>query len=226
MGNRVNATPTPWAKAWDHGAISRNMYALLVRYGIESHDVRCRMVAHAIVASGWRQACWCYNAWGVRVGSWTGDYYQMNTQEDDGTGKLVDDKGAKWRAFKNWRQAIDDFRQRIAISNPRYKAAALALEAPGSTSDSNYWEALGQGGYYTDTVNMTPAKFANLCNRVRAELAKSTPEQLREAQAFAEKSIDEKAGGLSVPFVVTTIALALLVVVGVSYYLYLNTKGQ
>jgi flagellum-specific peptidoglycan hydrolase FlgJ len=152
------------------------MDSILVSCGILEPHVRRRMTAHAIVASGWRQNCWNHNAWGVKTGSsWAGDFYTMDTKEDDGTGHLYDVPNDAWRSFASWREAVADFLKRISASSKRYGAAAAALVDP-ARPDEDYWAELGRAGYYTDTTNMTAQKFGSLCDRVASEVAKKKTE--------------------------------------------------
>lgn len=212
MGVRVPAVKTPWAPAWAHAEICVNMDRILRAAGVTSETVRRRMTAHAIVASGWRQAVWCYNAWGVKTGkSWAGDYYEMTTLEDDGTGSLYVVPNDAWRAFPSWDAAVRDYEKRINVNSSRYGEAARILPDP-NVPDSEFWAALGRGGYYTDTQNMTPSKFGSLCARVSKEL---------ESAPFGETdAIVAEAGAAVALGVGTWIALscgvagAVLVAVG------------
>lgn len=176
MGRKVAAVRTPWGTPQDHTELCRNMNAILASCGVTSATVRRRMTAHAIVASGWAQKVWCHNAWGVKTGkSWSGDYYLMTTQEDDGSGTLYTVPNDAWRAFAGWQAAVDDFRARISPTSSRYAKAHAALVSE-QVSDEEYWKQLGLAGYYTDTTNMTPGKFGSLCDRV----AKETADQVLE----------------------------------------------
>lgn len=183
---KVPATLTRWGTPQDHTAICRNMNAILASCGVASAVVRRRMTAHAIVASGWKQNCWCHNAWGVKTGkSWTGDWYTMTTYEDDGTGTLYVVPNDAWRAFATWAEAVADFQKRISPSSSRYADAYAAL-VDESRSDSDYWAELGEAGYYTDTTSMTPGKFKKLCDRVASETAGQEVEDTSSSSSFRE----------------------------------------
>jgi flagellum-specific peptidoglycan hydrolase FlgJ len=179
---KVPAVKTAWATAWDHHAIVVNFDGILRACAVFGDHVRRRLTAHAIVASGWRQAVWNHNPWGVKAGSsWAGDWYEMNTQEDDGTGQLYDVPNDAWRSFPNWAAAVRDQSARISPSSSRYKLAHAAL-VDASRPDSDYWAELGRAGYYTDTTNMTPSKFGSLCSRVNLELETATEEERTSAE--------------------------------------------
>jgi hypothetical protein len=190
MGQQIAPLKTPWGEAQNHSQIVLRMEALLTRYGIVTSDMRHRMTAHAIFASGWKQKVWHYNAWGVKRGSWLGDWYTMDTQEADASGAYYDVPEEGWRAFSSWRESIEDFLNRISPTSPRegYRAAYEHLVQPGKEHDALYWEALGSGGYYTDKA-FKPADFANLVIRVRLELATATPAQLVAADDWAVQHI-------------------------------------
>lgn len=194
LGELLNAKRTPWGEAGNHAELVLNMDALLSRYGITNADQRARMTAHAIFASGWAQKVWHYNAWGVKRGSWPDDYYQMNTQEADAAGNYYPVPGEQWRAFTSWKQAIDDFLNRISPTSTRagYQTAARHLIAGGASHDAEYWDALGYGGYYTDKA-FDGQDFAKLVTRVRSEIAKANPDQAAEAHAFAIANITQGA---------------------------------
>jgi flagellum-specific peptidoglycan hydrolase FlgJ len=125
----------------------------------------------------------------------------MDTQEDDGSGSLYDVPAESWRAFYSWREAVSDFQERIAAGSGRYGRAHAAL-VDEDLPDSEYWAELGDAGYYTDTQNMTPGKFASLCRRVRSEVA--------------QKKSDVNGLGLAGGFVLGVLAIvAGLAAVGV-----------
>lgn len=163
---RVAAVKTPWAKAWDHHAICVNMDAILRAAGVAEEHVRRRMTAHAIVASGWRQACLNHNIWKVKLGGWKGDYFQSDTEEEVG-GVLVPEIGTKWRSYTSWAQAFADY---PVGTMSRYAKSHTVLHDQDAL-DSEFWAQLGRDGYYTDTQQMTPGKFASLCRRVKREVA-------------------------------------------------------
>lgn len=190
LGELLAAKRTPWGEPNNHSELVLHMDALLSRYGITNADQRARMTAHAIFASGWAQKVWHFNAWGVKRGSWPDGYYQMNTKEADAAGNYYDVPGEQWRAFTSWKQAIDDFLNRISPTSERvgYQTAARHLVAGGASHDAEYWDALGYGGYYTDK-KFTGQDFAKLVTRVRSELSKANPDQAAEARDFAIASI-------------------------------------
>jgi len=192
LGELLNARKTPWAEAGNHQQIALNMDALLSRYGITNADQRARMTAHAIFASGWAQKVWHYNAWGVKRGTWPDGYYTMNTQEADAAGNYYAVPGEQWRAFKNWKEAIDDFLNRISPTskNAGYASAARYLIAGGPGYDARYWDSLGTGGYYTDKA-FDGEDFSKLCARVRSEIYRADPVQIAKAQDFALINIDQ-----------------------------------
>jgi hypothetical protein len=219
LGELLNAKRTPWGEAGNHAELCLNMDALLSRYGITNADQRARMTAHAIFASGWAQKVWHFNAWGVKRGSWPDGYYQMNTKEADAAGNYYDVPGEQWRAFTSWKQAIDDFLNRISPTSERagYKNAARHLIAGGASHDAEYWDSLGYGGYYTDKA-FDGQDFAKLVTRVRSELAKADPDQAAKASAFALANIEQGASR-------GWWGLALLAVVGSAIGWWLTRKG-
>lgn len=190
MCQLIDAKKTPWGQAGNHAEIVANMDALLKRYGIVNDDMRHRMTAHAIFASGWKQNVWHFNAWGVKRGSWKGDWYIMGTQEADDAGTLYDVPKAEWRAFTSWKESIEDFLNRISPTSDRagYRSAYAELVQPGIEHDAAYWDALGSGGYYTDK-KFKGADFAALVKRVRSELAALPAEAKQSAQTFAGENI-------------------------------------
>lgn len=217
---RVTATPTPWGTPWDHHSICVNMDGILRSCGVTAAHVRRRMIAHAIVASGWRQNVWCYNAWGVKTGSsWAGAWYTMTTQEDDGTGTMYTVYDDKWRAFPGWKACVVDFQGRIAAASSRYGASYAAL-IDEARLDSEYWRELGIAGYYTDTTNMHPDDFASVCQRVYSELVSATPAEFAAAMEIPVGSSGAgEAGG------VVGSALALLAIAAVVVLLALALRG-
>ncbi|MBN2530145.1 MAG: hypothetical protein JXR76_27385 [Deltaproteobacteria bacterium] len=170
---KVRPKRTPWAAAWDRESVVLKMNDILSSHGIASESVRVRMIAHAIVASGWKQNVWNFNAWGVRQGSWDKKWYEMPTFEEDDSGKMVFVEDASWRAFSNWEEAIRDYQQRISADSerPSYREAHryLVSNAVSFRHAKLFWESLGDGNYYTAS-NFTGAKFARLCGGVRAVL--------------------------------------------------------
>lgn len=173
FGQKVKPTPTPWAPAWDRRSVVLKMNHILEENGIASEHIRVRMIAHAIVASGWKQNVWNFNAWGVKQGSWEKQWYVMATYEEDSNGNVVFVEDAMWRAFEGWSDAIRDFKGRISPDSqrPAYRKAHehLMSEKVSFRSSKAYWEALGAGNYYTAS-KFTGEKFARLCGGVRAIL--------------------------------------------------------
>jgi len=170
----VKPHKTRWGTPWNHEDLCRNMNAILAGAGVSSFAARVRMIAHAIVASGWRQNVWNYNAWGVQQGSWRGPYYEMYTEELDEDGNVHKVPDAAWRSFESWGQAVDDFHARINPDSPRpsYRQAYRHLMNPSRKADSVYWSALGDGNYYT-ARHFDKKKFAMLCRGVREILSKT-----------------------------------------------------
>jgi len=170
---KVRPQKTPWANAWDKSAVVGQMNTILLENGIGSQNVRVKMIAHAIVASGWKQHVWNYNAWGVKQGSWDKNFYMMPTQELDKQSNKVVTEDATWRSFDNWKEAILDFKNRIHAGSkrPSYRKAYAHLmdEQISAKAAVDYWEALGKGNYYTAT-KFTGKKFARLCTTVRSYL--------------------------------------------------------
>jgi hypothetical protein len=170
---RVESVLTPWAEPWNHGQICRRMNEILIENGVESRQMRIRMIAHAIVASGWRQNVWNYNAWGVQQGSWTGPWYVRSTQEADDDGNLYTVWDAAWRSFESWEESIGDYLSRISPDSPRepYRQAyRYAVDPNNFRADKLFWDSLREGRYYT-AQHFTTIIFATLCGRVRQELA-------------------------------------------------------
>ena len=170
---RIRPKKTPWGEAWNRAELTQNMNDVLLSFGIESEQARVRMIAHALVASGWRQNIWHFNAWGVQKGSWDGLWYEMPTVETDENGNPVYVPDAAWRAFEGWSKAIEDYQDRIGrhSTRPAYKRAARFLYEPGWRADYAFWEELGKGNYYTNK-SFTPKMFTMLCFTVRRLLSK------------------------------------------------------
>ncbi|MBN2714875.1 MAG: hypothetical protein JXX14_03405 [Deltaproteobacteria bacterium] len=170
---RVKPFRTPWAPAYDREQVILTMNRILIENGIESESMRVRMIAHAIVASGWKQKVWNFNAWGVRQGSWDKSWYVMPTYEEDDDGDMIYVSDASWRAFSGWDEAIRDFQQRISPDSerPSYREAYKYLSSTlvSFRVARAYWEALSDGNYYTATW-FTGEKFARLCGGVREVL--------------------------------------------------------
>ncbi len=168
---KVKPVETPWAPAWDKEQIVRRLDQILQANGIASKNVRVRMIAHAVVASGWSQKIWNYNAWGVKQGGWEGSYYIMPTVEYDDAGNAVMLEHETWRSFNSWQEAIADFTSRIhpESDRPAWRAAHefLTREKVSVAAAVGYWESLGAGNYYTAT-KFTGEKFARLCATVRS----------------------------------------------------------
>lgn len=168
---RVAAKQTAWGTPWDRAELVRVMNDILIDEGIDSQEQRTRMIAHAIVASGWRQNVWNHNLWGVRQGSWDGKFFVMSTLEEDQVGRKHMVWNAAWRSFDSWSEAINDFTSRInpQSSRPSYRKAYKNLVDPDRRADSRYWAALGEGNYYTAT-HFSEKTFAMLCWSVRGYL--------------------------------------------------------
>ncbi len=168
---RVAPVSTSWGSPWDRENLCRVMDRILEENGIDNPEQRVRMIAHSIVASGWRQNVWNHNAWGVRQGSWEGPYYIKSTleEDDDGNRHVVWD--AKWRSFDDWKAAVDDFKKRINADSgrPSYRQAYRHLTNSNKRADAPYWEALGDGNYYTAT-HFSKKTFTQLCWTVRSYL--------------------------------------------------------
>lgn len=165
---RIDPMLTPWGEPWNHDEIVLNMDGILREAGVDSLTARSRMTAHAIIASGWKQSVFHYNAWGVKRGSWDGPWFQKSTTEMNRLGFLTTDYEAQWRAFDGWEQAIEDYLERInrKSQRPSYRKAARFLFDKDFRSDDDYWQALSEGNYYTGQA-FTPEHFGFLCYRVR-----------------------------------------------------------
>lgn len=219
LGELLQAQRTPWGEANNHQQLALNMDALLSRYGITNADQRARMTAHAIFSSGWDQKVWHYNAWGAKRGTWPDSYYKMGTQEVDTAGNTYPVPDEQWRAFKNWKEAIDDFLNRISptSSNAGYASAARYLIAGGPGYDARYWDSILTGGYYTAS-SFDGEAFSKLVARVRSEIFRADPAQNAAAQDFALSNIEQ---GTSRGWW----GLALLAVVGGLIAFCLTRKG-
>lgn len=165
MGERLPIVWTQWAKPYDRVAVCNNMDAILRSCGVADPWVRRRLIAHSVIACGWAQLCYHFNAWKTKLGGWTGDYYVHNTEEEDKAGNIYVEKGTKWRAFTGWQQAVDDTLARAK----RYPARWAALNDPNG-DDGEYWRASKSAKYFTDTKNWPPEKFAALCRGVEKRL--------------------------------------------------------
>lgn len=183
--SKIEAIRTPWGD--DHKSIRLNMLALLERYGIAESYVRERVTAHAILASGWKQNCFNHNAWGVKRGSWAGNYVVLSTYEEINK-ERIKVEGAEWRAFDNWRSAIDDYFKRINVENNRYSSAAKALYSRLIDCDKTFFDQLRVAGYFTDT-GMSAGEFQSIVNGIRDEWKNATPADLKSADDFAKGAI-------------------------------------
>ncbi len=167
---KVKPVLTPWADAWNKKEIVKQMDAILRQNKIESVNMRVKMIAHAVVASGWKQNVWNYNAWGVKQGAWNGNWYVMPTVEEDDHGNKIEIEHETWRSFNGWKEAIDDFKSRISSNSerPSYRLAYkhLVSDKISVSVAKGYWEALGSGNYYT-ARKFTGLRFARLCYTVR-----------------------------------------------------------
>lgn len=168
---RVAPVSTAWGTPWDREDLAITMDRILLENGVDNREQRVRMIAHAIVASGWRQNVWNHNVWGVRRGSWQGPYYVMSTVEEDDAGRTHTVWDAAWRSFGDWSEAVVDFASRINgdSSRPSYRKAYRNLVDPDRRADARYWNALGEGNYYTAT-HFSEKTFARLCWAVRGYL--------------------------------------------------------
>jgi hypothetical protein len=169
---RVPPELTNWGEPWNHRDICARMDAILFECGVESAQARVRMIAHAIVASGWRQNVWNFNAWGVQLGSWDGPWFIKSTYEVNEYGDFYTVWTAAWRSFSSWQEAVEDYQRRISSGSKRdsYRTAYAYLNDPDPWADISFWSALKEGRYYTDH-RFTGRKFAVLCKRVRQELS-------------------------------------------------------
>jgi hypothetical protein len=97
----------------------------------------------------------------------------------------------QWRAFKNWKEAIDDFLTRISPTsqNAGYQSASRYLIAGGPGYDARYWDSIIAGGYYT-APSFDGEAFSKLVARVRSEIFRADPAQNAKAQDFALNNID------------------------------------
>jgi hypothetical protein len=186
---------TPIGEAWNYRQLATRYDALLRRLGVDPPNLVNILIAHSIVAVGWRQNIWWYNAWGAQVGKWSGDWYTKRTKEEaDGVEYEVPNQ--RWRAFHSWREAMTDTLGRIGPNswNGAYTAAWRIAYDGGSAAD--YWEQLGVGGYYTST-QFTPAKFQSVHDRVVSELAAATPDEKAAAESWVDSEVDAGRMGIA-----------------------------
>jgi hypothetical protein len=147
----VSVVRTPFVDVprTNHAAIVRAIDRVLADCGISSAVARRRMAEHAILASGWKQNIFHYNAWGVKRGrGWEGDWFSARSWEIV-DGERVDIVG-EWRAFRNWQESVDDYLGRLAT--PRYRAAQDALYSE-TVGDEEYFRALRSCGYFTGDLD-------------------------------------------------------------------------
>lgn len=217
MTKQVKAARTPWGEAWNHNELVIRMDAILQVCGISSSPQRVKMTAHAIFASGWRQNCFAYNAWGVKVGTWKGNWFSKGTQEANESGEYYAITAA-WRAFDGWCEAVQDYTDRIGPDswNQNYREASKYLTVSGAAADRDFWASLGAGGYYTDK-QFGPDSFASLCSRVRTELGTATDADLEAAREWAlnapKGGKGASVGEFPFPVVAAVVAVALAAVV-------------
>ena len=168
---RVRPRKTAWGLPWDRRGLVFKLDRILEDNGVANPEARIKMISHAVVASGWRQNVWNYNAWGVQRGSWDGPFYEMFTVEMNDDGALVEVPDAQWRAFASWEDSVRDFNERITDTSqrPSYRQAYRHLVSDSRRSCAAYWSSLGDGNYYT-ADGFTPGKFAALCWYVRQML--------------------------------------------------------
>ncbi len=175
MGQRVPIVLTPWAPPLDHAAIVVNLDAALRAEGVEELHVRRRLIAHAVIACGWKQGDtskgatggpYNWNLWKSKLGGSSGDYYVHNTEEEK-DGETVKELGTKWRAYDSIGAALADYR---VWHLSRYAKAKAALLDP-ETSDLEVGKELQAAGYWTATSGA--AAFAGVCSRVGVEMKKA-----------------------------------------------------
>lgn len=232
LSKQVQPVKTPWGEAWNHNELVLHMNAILMACGIDNEPQRIKMTAHAIFASGWKQNCWHYNAWGVKIGTWKGNWYTMGTLEADQNGEYYSTT-ASWRAFGSWCEAVQDYLDRIGPDswNQSYRNAWGYMQVEGAEADSQFWAALGDGGYYTDQ-QFGPDKFASLCDRVRQELASATEADLASAKDWAAVATGDGSGSSAekeestgiFPFLVAAV-IVVIIAAAVTLYLVL-AKGK
>lgn len=215
MGTRVEAGPkTLFAEPGDLEGWAHGLDRILRQHlpiELNKPHVRVRMSAAASWAGGWLVGnIWRYNAWGIRKGGWTGDYYGMKAPEYNSQGELIELPADKsfWRAYGSWGEAVADYVK--VLSQDRYKAGFESLQDPREEADHEWFAKLGEGGWYTDTrkgeeVNRILGARAG---RIRAMLA-DEPESLLDGQSGEASTI-----GLVLLFVglVAVVALVTMVI--------------
>lgn len=165
---------TPISKPEDHRAFILGLDGILrenLPPELNLPHVRARLIAHSSLAVGWNtdpQRCWHYNAFGVRRGSWKGDYYLRPALEVI-NGKEVQLPAAKspWRAYKSWKEAVSDLVR--LLSSERYSPALPMLINPHS-NDGEYWERMGELGWYTAPPAEAGEAFASRARAAREVL--------------------------------------------------------
>jgi flagellum-specific peptidoglycan hydrolase FlgJ len=146
------------------------MDRILFDLGVGDSWVRRRLTAHAIVASGWKQNVWHFNAWGVQRGkSWAGDFYVMGTKEIE-DGAEVYHASQEWRAFESWEAALDD-----TLARAKANAGRWATLHDASAPDGDYWAATKAAGYFTAALDVS--FFESICRRVSKEIGAEPTEK-------------------------------------------------
>lgn len=178
MGVEVKRIATPWASPRDHVAIATRGDLLLRALGESRKHVRDRALAHAIMASGWRQTQQNHNVWKVKRGSWPGDWYVQSTVEHV-DGKLVPEVGTRWRSYDSWAQAWSDY---PVVHADRYAAAREALFDPDPSATDRFQAALATAGYWTaDETMLPPGTLAGVVSAVRRFRAQATEKDRQSA---------------------------------------------
>jgi hypothetical protein len=179
----------------NHRQLVTRYDALLRRLNVEPPTYRHLLIAHSLVAAGWKQNLAWYNAWGVKRGTWKGDYYTWSTKEEK-DGELYDVPGAEWRAFHSWREAVDDTKARIGPDSWSGSYVAAYRVAMGTGNPRDYWDALGSGGYFTAKRSFTTDMFVGVHERVLAELAAATPDEKAAAESWVDSEVDAGRMGM------------------------------
>lgn len=208
MGALVKAVHTPWALPWDHRKIILNFDGVLRNCGVKSAVVRRRMTINAVTASGWKQNCFCYNAFGVQLGGWRGDYFVTNTFEyEDGVKVHIEKQ--PWRAFDNFFHAVSDWLSRMQ-NYERYEVAWKHI-ADESVTDGEWWVMMGKGGYYTAPLNESWGD--SLGKRIEKTLAEAKPGDFDEGLAI---DVGNTSSSL-LPIVAISLGVIGLVLILVGY---------
>jgi hypothetical protein len=183
MTKQVRVNNAPWAKVAppkDYKGVSLNLWGMLHSAGFTKPVQVRKMIAHAIMASGWMQRnAWNHNYWKMKTGrNWPGNWFAKKSPENI-NGKLVL-KGSTWRHYDNPKGGIDGYWNFIN-KLIRYRES-LAILTNESIPEDEFWRQLGLDGWYNGPFKA--GDFQSVANRVKREIENATVEEKNAAKAI------------------------------------------